>query len=871
MSYKYKFTSVIFVQNSELYLKDAIDSIFDQNIVFIDNIQIILVVIDSVDNSLNIAMQYQNKYPNNILLLKKENYNFSSIISTVQKYISGDYVNFFIANDYYDSRLLKSIYNVFENNPGCEVVFAPTLLFNNHDENCLKIPKKIIHNADDYYYSNISFYSTFFSSNYLKDLISTLELNEYDEKYLMNIILLYCDNIHINENSKLFHRQSPKNFNKYSKNDYYYKINIIDSIIKKAIKKFGHVPYYLQYSLLDDFKVFMNIENLNDVFENNGEISLFFDQYYDILSNLDERVIKNHDLLPKYIKSFLIYQKNQDFTVDVYNDEVQFKTGKYLINNLKKNVFYVDIVELTAESLNFTASITTCCSPDVLSAVAIVKNNFKENFLVDGEYCEYPNSPRKTKRIFDIDWEFTHHWDFSIPINNINNFQVSFNLIYNKNEINVSFDNPIKFREYAGLSESNNYFVKHSKIVLFKGRTFYYSDYSYIKMVKLELKTFVRFLRNRYPFYLWAIIYRVLFLLSYPFMKNKKIWLFVDRDTMADDNAEYLFRFCLNKDDGIKKYFIINKSSHDYDRLKKSYSNIVDFHSFKHKFLYMHADRILSSQLPKREFNPFNFKNSDLFEGIYTFDFCFLQHGVILHDLSSWIRKYSKNLYLFVTSADQERDSIVNGYYNYAPERVQVLGLSRYDNLENDPQKEILFIPTWRRHLNSKEAIINSDYLLSINSFLNNQKLIDYAKCHGYKLVFRPHPDLWKFLDLFELNDNFRISEESYHDLFKTSSIMITDYSSVAFDFAYLKKPIIYYQRETFDEFHYDKGYFDYETMGFGSICKNENELINRIIGYIDNDCRMEDKYKVRVENFFKFNDKNNSKRIYDWLMSHML
>ena len=98
---------------------------------------------------------------------------------------------------------------------------------------------------------------------------------------------------------------------------------------------------------------------------------------------------------------------------------------------------------------------------------------------------------------------------------------------------------------------------------------------------------------------------------------------------------------------------------------------------------------------------------------------------------------------------------------------------------------------------------------------------------------------------------------------------MVTDYSSVGFDFAYLKKPLIYYHRESFDEFHYNKGYFNYQTMGFGDVVKTEDELVNKIIEYIDNDCVMEDEYKLRVERFFKYNDKNNCKRIYDWLISH--
>lgn len=57
--------------------------------------------------------------------------------------------------------------------------------------------------------------------------------------------------------------------------------------------------------------------------------------------------------------------------------------------------------------------------------------------------------------------------------------------------------------------------------------------------------------------------------------------------------------------------------------------------------------------------------------------------------------------------------------------------------------------------------------------------------------------------------------------------------------------------------------------MGFGDVIKDENILVDKIIEYLENDCKMEDKYKERVDKFFKYNDKNNCKRCYDWIYSN--
>ena len=57
--------------------------------------------------------------------------------------------------------------------------------------------------------------------------------------------------------------------------------------------------------------------------------------------------------------------------------------------------------------------------------------------------------------------------------------------------------------------------------------------------------------------------------------------------------------------------------------------------------------------------------------------------------------------------------------------------------------------------------------------------------------------------------------------------------------------------------------------MGFGKVVFDEDELIDKVIEYMENDCRMEDEYVKRVDSFFKFTDKNNCKRVYEWLLEH--
>ena len=110
--------------------------------------------------------------------------------------------------------------------------------------------------------------------------------------------------------------------------------------------------------------------------------------------------------------------------------------------------------------------------------------------------------------------------------------------------------------------------------------------------------------------------------------------------------------------------------------------------------------------------------------------------------------------------------------------------------------------------------------------------------------------------------------------MYSKSDLVVTDYSSAVFDFAYMRKPVVYCQfdaEEFFSGNHvYAKGYFSYEEDGFGEVEKNLEDTVNRIIAYMQSGCQLKEKYRERVDRFFAFKDKNNSQRVYDKLLALM-
>ncbi|ECR3400208.1 bifunctional glycosyltransferase/CDP-glycerol:glycerophosphate glycerophosphotransferase [Campylobacter coli] len=320
-------------------------------------------------------------------------------------------------------------------------------------------------------------------------------------------------------------------------------------------------------------------------------------------------------------------------------------------------------------------------------------------------------------------------------------------------------------------------------------------------------------------------------------IKNSNLWLFADMSWRADDNAEHLYRYVMRNHPKQKIAFILSKKSIDYLRLKKEGFKLVDPKSFYFKYLIYKADKIISSHVDRYIFNALGG------DTLKTKDFIFLQHGVIKDDLSRWLNQ--RKIDIFITSTKAEYDSIAGDFnhYKFSTKEVVLTGLARWDALIKNNilnTKQILIMPTWREYLSGKvqkygararnPEFVKSLYFQKWQEFLCSKELEKLAVQCGYSIVFIPHPQVRMYLEDFNLPSYIITSyKESMQELFCKSSLMITDYSSVAFEMAVLKKPVLYYQfdkDEFFAKHSYTQGYFDYERDGFGEVYFNYNQLL---------------------------------------------
>lgn len=360
-----------------------------------------------------------------------------------------------------------------------------------------------------------------------------------------------------------------------------------------------------------------------------------------------------------------------------------------------------------------------------------------------------------------------------------------------------------------------------------------------------------------------ALIYKL-----YLKINQKKVWLICETENTARDNGYIFYEYMLKKHPEVSCFYAINKKTKDYNKLSDK-SKIINWASIKHYFYYIVASKNISSH---KEGNP----NHSLFTILHLKlnlfnNRVFLQHGVLYQDFSMFHKKNTK-FKIFISGAIDEYN-FLKERYGYGNE-IKYTGLARFDNLFNYKIDEniILFIPTWRRWINNKEEFLTSEYFKRINELINDKKILELLEKNNKYLYFYIHQAFAKYIDCFNASNHVKIFNHEtaeLQEILKNGALLITDYSSIFTDFAFMKKPIIYYQfdKDIFMKKHYNnlkESYFDFDNNGFGKVVNDKSELIKEIQYYVQNNFKIKSIYEKRIKKFFKLHDNKNCERIYN-------
>jgi len=344
--------------------------------------------------------------------------------------------------------------------------------------------------------------------------------------------------------------------------------------------------------------------------------------------------------------------------------------------------------------------------------------------------------------------------------------------------------------------------------------------------------------RRQWKAYLLFHLYR----LNEKRLRGKQIWLFGERADTAQDNSFQMYKYVRENQLVENCYYVIDKKSADYRRVAEL-GNIIQFGTFKHtlylltcaKSINAYAERI---NMHTREYvqvlkcHPEWLQNHKYY----------LRHGVTgLSRIDYALNKLRTGFSLFVVSSQFEKDHYI-AEYGYDDQDIAVTGLARWDQLINKGIGDtILLMPTWRRWIRSKQQLSDSEFMQRYMSLLRNATLHDILETHDLNLVFYPHYHIQQFMDdMPEIHPRIQIirqGQETVQSLLLRSDLLVTDYSSVAFDFSYMQKPVIFYQ------FDYDKFHDEHNKPGpisqnklFGEVTRDEDAVVDGVRRFANKD-----------------------------------
>jgi len=352
---------------------------------------------------------------------------------------------------------------------------------------------------------------------------------------------------------------------------------------------------------------------------------------------------------------------------------------------------------------------------------------------------------------------------------------------------------------------------------------------------------------------------------------SKPVWLIGERrGNSAQDTGWQFYRYLREKRPDIDAYFVTKRENLS---VLPPDDHIVPYASFASLRLLLVAEAVVYSD-GCRDITPYwNRVRDDV--GRHAVG-CFLQHGVIgLNSMRGYYTRpamdsRSELVDVFVVSSNREAE-LVHRKLMHPRQTIAVTGLSRFDRLSIDvtPERQVLIIPTWRSWLRSSNPteVVSSAYFRRYSHLLQSPELAAMAAEFQVQFVFCPHFVAAKhFHQLREQPGAVRLidpSTENVQDLIQTSMAAVTDYSSVAFDFAYLRRPVCFYMFDR-DRWTVATGNLglDLERDLFGDISFTQEQLLASLRNVLQRGGTLTPEQADRADSFFAFRDQHHSARI---------
>ena len=355
-----------------------------------------------------------------------------------------------------------------------------------------------------------------------------------------------------------------------------------------------------------------------------------------------------------------------------------------------------------------------------------------------------------------------------------------------------------------------------------------------------------------------------------PYFKQDAYLLF---DCLYDNNAECIDTFTLFQylqKNNIKSYYLINKNNKTFDKIKKitNLKNVIIMKPPQKFPLIIYYYILITHTIVASFGYDYSLKLERLIYKNRKINYIFCNHGMSFMKLFPVKYYYDSNRFnYFIVSNEFEEKMLIENTH-WSDKNLIKTGFLRLDSLkkENNTDKNIFIMFTWRKYLTDID-FVQSNYFYALDSLLNNEELVKYAQNNNIKIKISFHHELIRRINLTDniifKNKNIEIVEmTNISEQISKTSLFITDFSSIAFDFMYLDIPVIFYRFDTDLKEHIKEeesiNYAISKDKYLYNCCYTEEDTVKTIIKYIQNGFVLEDENKEKNKQFFTYVQKNS-------------
>lgn len=426
--------------------------------------------------------------------------------------------------------------------------------------------------------------------------------------------------------------------------------------------------------------------------------------------------------------------------------------------------------------------------------------------------------------------------------------------------------------EYTTISSLKGEYLK-SKIFNIDGKTSFYLRQSLNNRLYLTVRA-----HNRTDSWFENLKINIAYYLS--LFNHKDVIILYEKDSSRyEESASVVYENLIDRGyDNV--YFILDKNYPDIVKIDHKYLDHIIFkYTFKHYLYFFMAQTFLGSELMIHAMELRNM-NKHVLKKVNSTDTnnVFLQHGVMyMVSLDSESRKYfrprkdGKGKFRVVTSSHEEANHFIQ-LGGYQPQQILISGLPKYDrNVLYDKADKIVIMLTWRVWEYNQAA---SDFQSTPYYKMLKRIVAGIDQTYRNRLIILPHPLFYKAAqdNEFELKQYMKFNVK-YDEILRDTAVLITDYSSIAYDAFYRGSRVIFYWEELeecLEKYGQNTKLMLNNQNVFGDVCYNNGDL-EKVLKK-NYELAQQDTYIERYKKLVEFHDGKNTERLIDQLQNeHIL